>query len=331
MAIAKLADGREFQVSEGSSILDAAAVSGIRLPYSCKTGRCSSCKAKVLSGATIPLRDEVGLTSEECNDGWILTCARSANSNVELDIEDLGDILIASPKTLPCRISRLERLASDVIKVMLRFPPAANFEFTPGQYIDVIGPDGMRRSYSLANSNFSEKTLELHIREVDGGGMSQYWFNQAKVDDLLRINGPLGTFWLRDTANVDLFFLATGTGIAPIKSMLESIVNLPAEKKPRSVTVLWGGRQPEDFYLDVSGIATGCNYIPVQSRAHECWTGRIGYVQHVMLNLVSDWENAAVYACGSDTMIHSAKKTLIDAGLPAKQFYSDAFVCSASN
>ncbi len=161
--------------------------------------------------------------------------------------------------------------------------------------------------------------------------MSQYWFNQAKVDDLLRINGPLGTFWLRDTANVDLFFLATGTGIAPIKSMLESIVNLPAEKKPRSVTVLWGGRQPEDFYLDVSGIATGCNYIPVQSRAHECWTGRIGYVQHVMLNLVSDWENAAVYACGSDTMIHSAKKTLIDAGLPAKQFYSDAFVCSASN
>ncbi|MGR2682358.1 2Fe-2S iron-sulfur cluster-binding protein [Chromobacterium haemolyticum] len=331
VAIAKLADGRQFQVNENASILDAAAASGIKLPYSCRTGRCSTCKAKVLNGSTYPLLDEVGLTSTELNEGWVLTCSRSIQSDVELDVEDLGNVAIPIPKTLPCRISFLEHIAIDVIKVVLRLPPTANFEFIPGQYIDVIGVGGVRRSYSLANSHCAEKTLELHIRKVGGGAMSEYWFNKAKVDDLLRINGPLGTFWLRDTANIDLFFLATGTGIAPVKSMLESIAHLPVEKKPSSVTVLWGGRQPGDFYLDVSNIVPGYNYIPVQSRAHKNWAGETGYVQHVMLNLVSDWKNAFVYACGSDAMIHSARKILTEAGLPAKQFYSDAFVCSASN
>ncbi|MGR2661888.1 2Fe-2S iron-sulfur cluster-binding protein [Chromobacterium haemolyticum] len=331
MAIAKLTGGREFKVEGDASLLDAATFAGLRLPYSCRTGRCSTCKAKVLSGSTTPLQDEAGLTSEERDEGWILTCSRSAQSDIELDIEDLGDIAIPVPKTLPCRILLLSHLSTDVIKVVLRLPPTANFEFIPGQYVDVIGPGGVRRSYSLANSSFAEKTLELHIREVEGGAMSQYWFYQAKVDDLLRLHGPLGTFWLRDTANIDLFFLATGTGIAPVKSMLESIAHLPVEKKPSSVTVLWGGRQPDDFYLDVRSITTGCNYIPVQSRIHENWAGETGYVQHVMLDLVSDWKNAVVYACGSDAMIHCAKKTLINAGLPAKQFYSDAFVCSANN
>ncbi|QEL57967.1 2Fe-2S iron-sulfur cluster binding domain-containing protein [Chromobacterium paludis] len=331
MAIVKLASGRQFQVEKNTSLLEAASSSGLKLPYSCRTGRCSSCKAKVLSGITSPLMDETGLTSEERKEGWILTCARSAQSDVELDIEDFGDIVVPVPKTLPCRISLIEQLASDVVKVVLRIPPAENFKFIPGQYIDVIGPGGVRRSYSLANSSFVEKALELYIRKVDGGVMSEYWFNQAKVDDLLRLHGPHGTFWLRDTANIDVFFLATGTGIAPVKSMLESIMYLQPEKKPRSVTILWGGRQPQDFYLDVPSIFGGGNYIPVQSRSHECWTGKTGYIQHVMLDLVSDWDNASVYACGSDVMIHSAKKILTDAGLPAKQFYSDAFVCSASN
>ncbi|WP_082150985.1 2Fe-2S iron-sulfur cluster-binding protein [Chromobacterium sp. LK1] len=331
MTIVKLADGRQFQVERNISLLDAATTSGVRLPYSCRTGRCSTCKAKVLSGSTTPLFEETGLTSEELEEGWILTCVRSAQSDIELEVDDLGGISFPVSKTIPCRISFLERLADDVVKVLLRLPPAASFEFIPGQYIDVIGPGGIRRSYSLANFNFSDKTLELHIREVDRGEMSQYWFDRAKVNDLLRLNGPLGTFLLRETKSIDIYFLATGTGIAPVKSMLESIAHLPVEKKPRSVTVLWGGRQPSDFYLDVSNIAGEHNYIPVLSRANDDWAGKTGYVQHVMLDLAPNWSNAVVYACGSDAMIHNAKKILMEAGLPAKRFYSDAFVCSASN
>ena len=331
MAIAKLADGREFLASEGISLLDAALAADVVLPYSCRTGRCSTCKAKVLSGSTRPLIGESGLTPNELDEGWILTCARTADSDVMLEAEGLGSVTFPVPKNLPCRISHLERLAPDVLGVMLRLPPTTDFSFIPGQYIDVIAPNGIRRSYSLANANFADKVLELHIRAVEGGAMSQYWFNQAKLNDLLRLNGPLGTFFLRETANLDLIFLATGTGIAPVKAILESMTYLTPEQRPKSVVVLWGGRQSQDLYLDVAEIPGDHTYIPVQSRPGEGWSGAKGYVQDVLLCIVPDLKNAAIYACGSDAMIHSAKERLVDAGLPLKRFYSDAFVCSGIN
>jgi CDP-4-dehydro-6-deoxyglucose reductase len=331
VAIAKLTDGREFDAAEGTSLLDAALAAGIVLPYSCRTGRCSTCKAKVRSGSTRAIIGESGLTPGESDEGWILTCARTAASDVVLEAEDLAGVALPAPRTLPCRISQLEHLAPDVLRVLLRFPPTADFAFIAGQYVDLIGPTGTRRSYSLANASFAEKTLELHIRAVEGGAMSEYWFGQAKDNDLLRLYGPLGTFFLRDIAGNDLIFLATGTGIAPVKSMLESMVHLPADQRPKSLTVLWGGRKPHDLYLDVAGVPGEHTYIPVLSRPDEAWCGAKGYVQDVLLALNRPLEKAAVYACGSDTMIRSAKEVLIRRGLPSDRFYSDAFVSSGVN
>jgi CDP-4-dehydro-6-deoxyglucose reductase len=247
-----------------------------------------------------------------------------------LEVDDLGGIDLPVPKTWPCRISEIKPLAPGVVRVLLRLPPTADFRFIPGQYIDVIGPNGIRRSYSLANANFSDKQLELHIRTVGGGAMSNYWFNHAKVNDLLRLNGPLGTFFLRDMSDLELIFLATGTGIAPVKAMLESLINIPTALMTTSVTVFWGGRKPQDFYFDVSKIPVSHIFIPVLSRPAEGWEGAKGYVQDVLLNLKPDLTNAAVYACGSDAMIQSARTRLLDVGLPAKHFYSDAFVSSGT-
>lgn len=325
-----LLEGRQFCAQGGETLLDAAARSNIKLNYSCKTGRCSTCKCKVLQGSTNALHPETGLTSQEKADGWILSCVRSAETDVVLDVEALEGTL-PPVKTLPCRISHLECLASDVLQVFLRLPPTVDFSFLPGQYIDVIGPNGIRRSYSLANSNFSNKLLELHIRAVEGGGMSQYWFNQARIGDLLRLTGPLGTFFLRETANVDLIFLATGTGIAPIKSILESMIAMPVDKYPKSVTILWGGRTLQDLYLDLNTIYGNHTFVPVLSRPNNGWAGAKGYVQDVLLRLNPDLEKAAVYACGSNVMIHSARDRLIHVGLSPKRFYSDAFVCSGVN
>ena len=161
--------------------------------------------------------------------------------------------------------------------------------------------------------------------------MSQYWFMQAKVNDLLRLNGPLGTFFLRDVANTNLIFLATGTGIAPIKAILESMDNFHHDMYPKSVTILWGGRTSQDLYLDVAQLFNKYTYIPVQSRPDQNWTGAKGYIQDVLLWKNPNLVNFAVYACGSDAMIHSAKARLIEAGLPPQKFYSDAFVSSGSN
>jgi CDP-4-dehydro-6-deoxyglucose reductase len=319
----------KFEASENSSLITSALTAGFTFPYSCKTGRCSTCKCKVLHGETIALQSEIGLSEQEKSEGWILSCVRAPQTDCTLEVEDLGDVVLPPSKTLPCRISSIDRLATDVIRVMLRLPPTANFRSIPGQYIDVIGPGGVRRSYSLANANTSDKNLELHIRAVDSGVMSDYWFKQAKANDLLRFNGPLGTFFLRGLDQLHLVFLATGTGIAPVKAMLESLTHIAPEQAPQSVTVFWGGRTADDLYLDPQVIPAGHRFVPVLSRAAAGWAGARGYVQNAFLATQPDLACTAVYACGSDAMIRSAKASLLAAGLPDNRFFADAFVPSA--
>ena len=331
MPVVKLSNGREFSAAQGDSLVDAALSAGITLPHSCKTGRCSTCKCKVLQGKTTVLQSETGLTDAEKAEGWILSCVRSAQTDVTLEVEDLGDVVLPPSKTLPCRISSIDQLATDVIRVILRLPPTVDFRSIPGQYIDVIGPAGVRRSYSLANANTADKTMELHIRAVDGGVMSDYWFKQAKSNDLLRFNGPLGTFFLRKLAQLNLVFLATGTGIAPVKAMLESLANIAPEQAPQSVTVFWGGRTVEDIYFDPQAISAGHRFVPVLSRAAEGWSGASGYVQNALLAKQPNLARTVVYACGSIAMIRSAKTGLLAAGLPETRFFADAFVPSASH
>jgi CDP-4-dehydro-6-deoxyglucose reductase, E3 len=253
---------------------------------------------------------------------------RTALSEIELEIEDLGNINLAAPRTLPCRIQALEPLASDVLKVVLRLPPGSAISYRPGQYVDVIGHGGLRRSYSIANAPAAHQQLELHVRRVDGGAMSNYWFGAAQANDLLRLHGPLGTFFLRDVADLDLVFLATGTGIAPVKAMLEGLGTQTAA--PRSVTVYWGGRVPADLYWDTREAGTAHRFVPVLSRAGATWDGARGHVQDLLLAEGRDWGRTFVYACGSDAMIHDARRQLVAAGLGEGRFFSDAFVCSAA-
>ncbi len=324
-----LASGARFKADAGVPILDAAARENVLFPYSCRTGRCSTCKCRVLGGETIALQPETGLSDSERMEGWILSCVRSAASDLMLEVESLEQVRLPPARTFPCRIARLEKMADDVIKVALRLPPAADFRFNPGQYINVIGPGGIRRSYSMANAVAVDDSIELHVRAVTGGVMSEYWFKQARLNDLLRFNGPLGTFFLHETAGLDLVFLATGTGIAPVKAMLETLPGLPSEQRPRSVMILWGGRVESDLYVDVVAMAGHHRYVPVLSRPANNWSGARGHVQDVLLETGMALANAAVYACGSNEMIRDAKNVLVDAGLPGGRFHADAFVCSA--
>ena len=320
--------GMSFPQLEQETILNAAEKSGVVLAYSCRTGRCSTCKCKVISGDTVPLVDEVGLTQKEKDSGWILSCARSATSNLEIEIDDLGDVILPKPALFPCRISSINRVSKHVVQVGLRLPPASRFNILPGQYVDIIGPLGMRRSYSVSN-HVNDNILEFHIGEVDNGSLSCYWFGEAKINDLLRLNGPLGTFFLRSIRAQDVVFLATGTGIAPIKAMIESITLLAPEEHPHSLTVFWGGRTFDDLYFDPSVDCTLLRYVPVLSRSTIDWEGQKGHVQDDFLNEHPDLSNCVIYACGSEKMIRSSCEILVKAGLPEKKFFSDAFLPSA--
>jgi CDP-4-dehydro-6-deoxyglucose reductase len=328
MATVTLRSGQNFEAGPAESLLDAALRNGLSLPYSCRTGRCSTCKAMVVAGQTAPLLAETGLTEHERADGWILTCVRASTADLTLDVEDLAELQLATPRTLPCRIHAIEFLKNDVVRVVLRLPPQTAFEYRAGQYVEIIGPAGVRRSYSVANAPAPGAMLEFHIQRVHGGVMSDYWFEHAKVNDLLRLYGPLGTFVLRELAGQDLICLATGTGLAPIKAMLEELKTLPAHQLPRKTMVFWGVRKEADHYLKLQE-QPGVEVIPVLSRAGDNWAGARGYVQDVLLARSADLSHATVYACGSDAMITGSRKRLLEAGLSERAFRSDAFVCSA--
>jgi CDP-4-dehydro-6-deoxyglucose reductase len=329
LAVVSLSNHKQFTATSNESILDAGLRANVVLEHSCKTGRCGTCKSQVRSGNTAPLVDEVALTAAEISDGWILTCARSAIDDVLLSVEDLGTGKLSPPRTFPCRIKSLERLAPDVVKVMLRLPPQQTLDYRAGQYVDIIGPNGSRRSYSIANAPTADQAIELHIRRVPGGALSDFWFGEAKINDLLRLHGPLGTFFLRDIADEQLIFLATGTGMSPIKSLLESLSVQAAVLKPASVDVFWGGRTPEDLYWNPAESGQPHRFTPVLSRAGPDWHGARGHVQQAALAMGFDLSRASVYACGSPAMIEGAKAQLQDAGLAARRFHSDAFVCSS--
>lgn len=330
MPVISLSSGRSFEAGEGVSLLEAASLAQVPMPYSCRSGRCSSCKCKVISGDSVALHPETGLSPQEKDEGWVLGCVRTAMTAMTLQVDDLGGAVLPPPRTLPCRIQSLERLAPDVLQVVLRLPPAADFSWLPGQYVDVIGQGGLRRSYSLAAAGAADKTLELHVRAVAGGAMSEYWFERARLNDLLRINGPLGTFFLREVAGLDLVFLATGTGIAPVKAMLEGLAAGAPPQAPRSVTTYWGGRTATDLYWEPRSVSTPQRHVPVLSRAGAGWAGARGHVQDVFLADDPRLSRTVVYACGSATMIHTARALLLRAGLPEPRFHADAFVCSAS-
>jgi CDP-4-dehydro-6-deoxyglucose reductase, E3 len=333
MSLVTLSNGTSFAAEPATTVLDAALAKGVVLEHSCRTGRCGSCKARVTRGSTTSLRAPTALTDDELKHGWILTCTEEATSDLHLDIEDLGALVGIETRVTPARIDAIERLSGDVVRVQLRLPPRSPFKFLAGQYVDVTSPAGVKRSYSIASNAASPEKIELQIRRVDAGQLSGYWFDQAKANDLLRFNGPRGTFFLRPLAGLDLIFLATGTGIAPICSMLLQLATSAAADQPRSVTLYWGGRHREDLYMNPTAAMPAVRFVPVLSRGDAEWRGAHGHVQDVLVHDVAHGATpplagAVVYACGSEAMIHGARRLLDDSGLPSKRFHFDAFVSS---
>ena len=211
----KLKDNKTFTCDKDSTIFEAAKKSNIVLEHSCLSSRCRSCVVKVLSGNTINKEEELVLSEEDKNKNFVLSCNAKPLSDLELDIEDLGEITLFDKKIIPSKINSIVKLTDDVLKVTLRIPPNSNFKFNSGQYVNII-KGNLTRSYSIANSSDHKNQLEFFIKKYTNGLMSAYFFNEAKINDLLRLEGPIGTFFLRDSSLKNIIFLATGTGIAPV-------------------------------------------------------------------------------------------------------------------
>jgi CDP-4-dehydro-6-deoxyglucose reductase len=331
--------GHVIEVESHETILAAALRLGVGLPYGCKNGACGSCKGRVIQGNVVHDAHQVqALSPEEAARGWALFCSAHPTSDLVIEareVQGVGDIPI---KKLPCRVAQLDRVAPDVVRLLLQLPAAERFQYLAGQYIELILKDGKRRSYSMATSPHLAEQLELHIRHTPGGVFTDHVFGvgstQMKVRDILRFEGPFGTFTLREDSSKPMVLLASGTGFAPIKAIVESLLAKPAR---RDAVLYWGGRRPVDLYLDAlarswESLWPGLRYVPVVSDAlpEDHWEGRRGFVHAAVLEDLPDLSGHQVYACGAPVMIEAARRDFQAlAGLPPDEFFADAFTTEA--
>ena len=314
-----------FLADEENTILESAKKSSVVLDYSCLAGRCQSCKARVVEGFSENQFDDFVLSEKEREEGFILTCSALPKSNMKLDIEDLQSFDIQKSRIIPGKIDILEKVSSDVIRLVLRLPPNSNFKFIPGQYVNLIKGD-IRRSYSISGFSKNNFKIEFFIKQYPKGKMSSYLFNSSNKDDLLRIEGPLGTFFYREKPEIkNVVFLATGTGIAPIKCILED--HSRRWDSDTKIFLIWGARKTDDFFWKPVA-DSNVQFIPTLSQQDKSWDGEFGYVQDVAIRRIPDFSETLVFACGSNDMIRDSKKSMMERGLPENSFFSDAFVVS---
>jgi len=321
------------------TILAAGIRQGIGLPYGCKDGACGSCKCKKLSGeVTLGPHQSKALSAEEQLAGYVLTCCARAESDVVLESRQVTEAGAFPIRKMPVRVQALARQSHDVVQLRLQMPAGEPLQFHAGQYVEFILRDGTRRSYSMANAPHTLQQagtgLELHIRHLPGGKFTDHVFGAMKEKEILRIEGPYGSFFLREDSDKPLILLASGTGFAPIKALLEHMKFKGIE---RPATLYWGGRRPEDLYMDDWVRAQlqqmpQLRYVPVVSNAvpEDDWHGRTGFVHRAVLEDFDDLSGHQVYACGAPVVVDAAKRDYVaQRGLPEEEFYADAFTTEA--
>ncbi|MDR3087720.1 MAG: CDP-6-deoxy-delta-3,4-glucoseen reductase [Azoarcus sp.] len=326
--------GQTFTATSDRSVLDAALDAGLALPHGCRTGVCGACKARIIRGeADLGAYAEHALSVAEREAGHALLCCARARSDLVIEAK-LEQEAGSQPKKLPCRVKQLERLAEDVMRVELQLPATESFSFRAGQYIDILLDDGLRRSFSIANPPSKEGCFELHIRLIPGGHFTPHVFGDMKPRDILRIEGPFGSFWLREGSDKPIVMIGGGTGFAPLKGLVEHAIHIGLN---RPIALYWGARAPGGLYLHEmaqswQSVLPGFRYIPVISAPHpgDGWTGRRGLVHEAVLADFADLSGHEVYACGAPPMIEAARDSFMRSrGLPADAFYADAFTFAA--
>jgi CDP-4-dehydro-6-deoxyglucose reductase len=324
-----------FSCTSDETILAAGIRQGVGLPYGCKDGACGSCKCKMTSGTVTHANfQRKALSEEEEANQFVLTCCATPHSDIVLESRQVTQLGALPIKKMPTRVSSLVKKSSDVVLMHLQLPANDTFAFRAGQYIEFILRDGSRRSYSMANAPHNGPSVELHIRHMPGGRFTDLVFGSMKEKDILRMEGPFGSFYLREDSDKPMVFLASGTGFAPLKALLEHMQHTGIV---RPTTLYWGGRRPSDLYLQdwitaQLALMPNLTFIPVVSDAlpEDQWTGRTGFVHQAVLDDFVDLSAYEVYACGAPIVVDSARQSFCEKShLPEDAFFADSFTSEA--
>lgn len=322
--------GHDIEAEVGETLLDAALRQGFVLPYSCRGGSCGTCKGRLLSGQVdYAGHDTPALSEQEKSQGLALFCRAQPLSDLVIEAQEISAAKGIVIKTLPCRVVDMQRPAHDVMLLSLKLPQSERLAFLAGQHIDILLRDGLRRSYSLANAPHADEFLQLHVRHVPNGLFSGQVFTCMQAKDLMRFQGPLGTFFVREESQRPIIFVAGGTGFAPIKAMIEHALQRGSQ---RPMHLYWGVRARRDLYQHVLPQAwaqahAGVQYTPVLSEPlpEDAWQGRSGWVHAAVLQDYPDLGAHEVYASGPPPMIQAIKQTFVLHGLADSALYYDSF------
>jgi len=327
--------GHEFTVRDGETVLEAGLADGFNLPCGCRNGACGSCRGRILQGSVdYGSHNPAALSAAEKRAGYALFCCARPLTDLQIEVREIGaskDIVV---RKLPCRVEQIVRPADDVAIVSLKLPSSERLAFLAGQYVEFILKDGQRRAFSIANPPHADQPMELHIRRVPGGSFSDHVWNTMKARDILRFEGPLGSFYLREESDRPVVLVASGTGFAPIKSILEHAFRRGVA---RPLTLYWGARRRKDLYMldrpeRWAREQANFRFVPVLSEpTPECaWTGRTGLVHQAVMADYADLSGLQVYACGVPVMVNAARADFIGLrGLPPDEFFADSFTTSA--
>ena len=334
LQVSLVPSGHHFVTSGEDTLLQAALDAGLILPYGCRNGACGSCKGRVLDGLVDHGNPQPGtLSLADRAAGYALLCCAKPLSDVVLECREVGSARDIPVKTMPCRVESLERLADDVMLLSLKLPVNERLQFIPGQYIEFLLKDGKTRAFSLANVPQEGEFLQLHVRHIAGGEFTGHVFTTMKAKEILRLRGPYGSFFLREESARPIIFVAGGTGFAPIKSIIEHALQSGVQHgQLRPMTLYWGARNRAGLYLHELAQRWAAEhehirYVPVLSEptAEDQWTGRTGLVHQAVLEDQSSLGAFQVYACGAPAMVDAAQRDFIAQGLPAEEFFADAF------
>ncbi len=329
---------RSFTVLRDETILSAAIRQGIGLPYGCRDGACGSCKSRLLAGRVVHGPHQTkALTPAEEDAGQILTCCATPQTDCTVEARSVPGAGEFPVLKMPCRVLTIEKPAPDVAIVRLQLPANQNLQYRAGQYVEFLLSGGARRAYSMANAPEhigNPPSIELHIRHLPGGLFTDAVFGTMKVRDILRIEGPFGSFFLREESAKPILLLASGTGLAPIKALIERMLSRGMD---RPAVLYWGCRSRADLYLNdwcerMAAEIPNLRYVPVLSdaRPEDGWTGRSGFVHAAAMADLPDLSGFQVYACGAPAMVEAAQRDFTQlCGLPADEFFADSFTSEA--
>ncbi|HVQ05651.1 MAG TPA: CDP-6-deoxy-delta-3,4-glucoseen reductase [Burkholderiaceae bacterium] len=325
---------RSFQVERDEPILTAAIRAGIGLPYGCKDGACGTCKSRLLEGRVIHGAHQLkALSVAEEDAGLILPCCATPQTDCVIEARMVPGAGEHPVLRMPCRVMAMERRAPDVVVLRLQLPANQAFQFRAGQYLEFILRDGRRRSYSMATAPSKLGTppsIELHLRHLPGGVFTDHVFGAMKDKEILRMEGPYGSFVLREESDKPIVLLASGTGLSPIKAIIE---HMQVKDIRRPAVLYWGCRSRVDLYLhewaeQAAQSMPNLRYVPVLSepRPEDGWRGRTGLVHEAVMQDLPDLSGHQVYACGVPIMVESARRDFVTrCALPDEEFYADAF------